>query len=96
MCTFVVTDSGNRTPPRDFWGGTNFSTKTRSSKGMRRLAAILTFKPCCGLFLGRSQYEDQSQLPYAAMYANIHDLLEPEVLCKTAVSRQCATRIDVP
>ena len=39
--TFVVADSGNKTPPTDLLGGTSFSTKTRSSSGMSLFADIV-------------------------------------------------------
>lgn len=39
--TFCEADSGRRTPPTDLVGGTIFSTKTRSRRGINLLADIV-------------------------------------------------------
>lgn len=44
--TLDTADSGNRIPPTLLVGATIFSTNTRSSRGIRRLAISGLFAPC--------------------------------------------------
>ena len=44
--TLDTADSGNRIPPTLLVGATIFSTSTRSSRGIRRLAISGLFAPC--------------------------------------------------